>query len=530
MLIAAQRIDADVTFKLSPLQSTLFRVNDYMCLAHLRINGIALPSLCRYGKPYDIELAPYLHGGKNTLQIVIIKQARYPTAFDIYPSPHDPVLLWVGLTAILLIASCAFELFRTSIGREQYWLTNIFALGMSLRVVYVFVTVFWLRSYDMDGHFEYIRFMLSHFSVPPATLGWETHQPPLYYLITAVLLGISHLAAWSDTQSWDFTQQLSLWLSVASLGVSMWIGTLLFRKESEWRELLIFGTMMAAFPLMIEFSSRINNDILSLFLAVNFLGCLLLWWRDPTLRRLLIASLVISLGFLTKANAYLFIPILWVCISLRPDVRFKKKLQMIALSAVVIATVSGWLLALRYFQHDFIRLFTYGNGMHFSMNVPTTWKTFLLFNPLHVLLQPYVDTRVDATGRAFFWVFFFKSSLFGEFTFPVPLLISRIVAGLTMGTVGLCIIGFFHACRRRSEFIIPMVVTTTVLLAGAIAYRGLHPSAGNQDFRFSILLLLPLAWLALQAKIPGRFGQAVTQSWIVATIISYVTFIVMLVV
>jgi hypothetical protein len=49
-----------------------------------------------------------------------------------------------------------------------------------------------------------------------------------------------------------------------------------------------------------------------------------------------------------------------------------------------------------------------------------------------------------------------------------------------------------------SEYAIPMAILAVSLLAGASLYRTLFPFAPNQDFRFSVLFIVPAAYYVLR--------------------------------
>ena len=54
-------------------------------------------------------------------------------------------------------------------------------------------------GFDTDGHVEYIRMIEERDALPTAADGWETHQPPLFYLAGAFLLKVTRTSLPSET-------------------------------------------------------------------------------------------------------------------------------------------------------------------------------------------------------------------------------------------------------------------------------------------------------------------------------------------
>ncbi len=98
-------------------------------------------------------------------------------------SPWDKIslaTLFVILLAIFLTLFAVWQIFLPRVdGREVAVLYG----GFALQAVYLSGTPCFLRSYDVEGHIQYINYVASHFALPGQQSGWETYQPPLYYRI-----------------------------------------------------------------------------------------------------------------------------------------------------------------------------------------------------------------------------------------------------------------------------------------------------------------------------------------------------------
>lgn len=510
-------LEAWITLHSYPFQPRVLHILGDDCLSKLEINGnnIPLPAGCAYPVLIggNLFLDPYLRAGKNKIHVEVSDTHGGQIGFRIDTSPGDLILIALRAILRVLILGWLLSIFHRTILRRSSALTVLLGGAFALRVMYVSVTSYLIRSHDAPDHALYIEYVLHHWTLPPAAGAWEYHQAPLYYFLMAAVMRASVLVHHTLSGALGAVQQWSLFLSGCTLGAAAWVGEELFGTRVDRRHVLFLATI-AFFPVLILFSSRINNDVLYQTVAFLFLGCLLSWWNKGDRKWLLITSIAIALGFLTKANAYLFAPILWICIVLRPGLRRKKKIAWIALSAAVVLALTGWLLILRYLENDYGRLFAPGDGMNPAFALKTSLVSFLVFHPADILELPFANA---ASGREWFWMFFFKTALFGEFSYrPDLFLPARILAVLGMGSVLIAFAGWIRMVQKRDMFLIPLTVTFLIILAGALLYRMLHPSVPNQDFRFSILLIPILAATAVFAADVSGWTGKLARAWLLA--------------
>jgi len=520
---AYQTLEAWGTLEIFPLQSTHFTVIGDDCLAQLNVNGVRVinTSECKYNQHDPIlELGPYLHPGVNDIHIVARDIRGQKIGFSFIASSTRPLIQILRFLIALFPVVWLGTIVHRTIGRTMPEIAEIMYVGLILRLLYMFITPYAVRGYDTSAHIQYIEFVTEHWSVPLASRGWQFHQGPLYYFFTAPLLYISMLFDNTKMIGMQLIQNTSMMMSCLSVFGIAWCGTILFSPTTERRSLFLFTAFVALFPGTLMFASRISNDVLYHLIAITFLGTLLYWWRNGKTRWLSLSAFVIGLGFLTKANTYLFLPILWICAIFRPNTSLTLRIRWIAISGIIVTMMSGWLLAKRYQERDFLRLMAPGNGMHQTLNVATTPATFLTFNPFDIISKPYFNPYDDSSGRQYFWMSFFKTSLFGEFSYPTKMiLLSRILATLLLGCVLMSFIGIVQSIRRQEDFLIPLLVTLIIIVEGSIGYRALHASASNQDFRFSILVLPVLAFFAIKgAESQGFIGQLM-RAWLQAFVV-----------
>lgn len=519
------------TVYLYPFQSTKFSVRGDDCLTNFDVNGtpVIFAPKCSAGAPKStVGLKNYLQQGKNDLHFRIKDVYGGSIGLSIVPSAENLVIFILRLLQLFIPFFWLAVIVRRSLGSRYRDLNRILVAGFLLRFLYVAATAYNVRNHDVDAHIEYIQFVSQFWTVPPAAHGWEFHQGPLYYFLTAPLLSLSTLLGHSKEIGYQWIQNLSLLLSCMTLTAIAWCGSVLFDREQERRSLLLFTALMAFFPGLIMFASRINNDILFQLIAYTFLGSLLVWWKNGSRQWLIITSIVIGLGFLTKANAYLFAPVLLICIVFRSGTDTKSKFRQIAIACGIVVLMAGWLMIIRYMEHDFSRLFLRGDGMNPALRITQSWRNYMTFLPWSIVQSPYVYLPSTMIERGYFWMFFFRTSLFGEFIFSgdTIVFVSRVMVLLAMGMLITVASGLYQRIRQYDAYVIPLIVCLIIVLESAIAYVILHPSAPNQDFRFSLLILPILGYFAVSGSSGNGILPKILRAWLWSFVIVSIAFIV----
>ena len=139
-----------------------------------------------------------------------------------------------------------------------------------------------------------------------------------------------------------------------------------------------------------------------------------------------------------------------------------------------------------------------------------------MFDPVQVARLPFNNTWSDEYRRQYFWEFFFKSSFIGEFRFPELTLLASMLMIAAMLCLPLLLLGIVSDLRHRFVAILPVSLSTLALLGAAIAYPAFFAYAPNQDFRFSIPLILPITYYIVRGArtVPKRI-RVVAQALIV---------------
>lgn len=474
------------------------------CLQTLTVNGKNVSSpvipFCDYQYGRILDLGSYLHPGDNLVELTI-KNSAGPGGFSFRPVPSDPIVFLPALIGVLFFVLVGF-LFIFS---AHFWDARSAALilfGAALRAVYVLCTSFSTRAYDWLGHFEYISYVAQHWRIPAAIRGWEFHQPPLYYLLSAAeidLFRIAHLPQWMEIA---LLQWSSLCISIVTLVVAAWIAFLLFpaKKQTGNRRMLI--GLFAVLPAVVFFASRINNDILYLLVGSLFLALLLRWWESPTRKRWFLLSCVLGLGLLTKNNTAVFVPITLLCLLVQKSLSVREKVAMGAASLSIIVLLAGWLPVLRFLVENDTSASFVGN-MHtlsHSFFLSNSVDQFANFSPLRIVESPYANTYRDVPPR-YFWEFFFRSALIGEFNLGTGVLpFARVLAAFALMLLPLLLVGVWRTLHIQAVRTLPLWLTAIGVLGAHVFLRLIVPSSTFQDFRYSAVLVFPVIYFILRGR------------------------------
>ncbi|HEX2619861.1 MAG TPA: glycosyltransferase family 39 protein, partial [Phototrophicaceae bacterium] len=256
-------------------------------------------------------------------------------------------------------------------------------------VLYYANTVPLLESSDEGAHFLYIHNLLVDRALPvidnresiaeqpdPAKrFAVESHQPPLYYLIGAVLISPTQR---SDIDTYFQPNPLiffrgimqdnaNVWLhtlapTTGDTGTAIWIlrlyslalsvGTLLLIYRSARLALntqsLALASMLlvACIPTFINIGGSVNNDnLVTLLYTAGVYWSLRTWRYGIRPRDIAIISLILAAIALTKINGLTLFPVTYLALIIGVQRRrypLKRALQVIAVSLIATAILAGW--------------------------------------------------------------------------------------------------------------------------------------------------------------------------------------------
>lgn len=477
-------------------QPTTYKIKPDDCIEFLTINGKNVSPVqakyCDYtvyGRPLD--LSPYLTKGENTF-VFRLRDTGGKAGIRITPQYTSLSFMLLDQGALILTILYALALLwpviRTSPVRPL-WMIGIG--GTMLRLFYFVVTPYTVRGQDMQAHLDYITYVALHWTIPPASDGWEFHQAPLYYFLSALWMKAGQLLHLSKETIPRMIQFQSFLFSIAALAAGIWIGTLLFaRKEKLERRL--FACLIASFPSLIYHSVSINNNSLYILLVFLLIALLIRWWKKPTPRSWYLLICLLALTFVTRVSTLVFVLVIGFSLLFHDSLPWKRKFRQSLFAVLLFILLAGWLPVIRFgFEKNPTNSLTFSSqSMNSKLAVSTDAATFLTFNPIRVLRSPYANPWKDTTPREYFWEYFFRSAFFGEFSYPAEL---RAVAVLVLACALLLLpflaFGLVKLTLRYSHQVFPLGLTVIFVLGSHFFYRIFAPYSANQDFRFSLAMV-----------------------------------------
>ncbi len=500
-------------------------------LTALSINGQAVPlegvrpgglSDWRYG--FDIDLSPWLHRGDNQLEFVVDNYAWYGS-LGLDPRPGwRSLLLAAALLPWLLALARAFRLSR--------WQTALLGAALLVLCCYWEATPWTLRNYDVKrfgetGHLGYVEYVATHLALPSPGQGWEYYQPPLYYIGGAL---VWRWAQWLGLPEAQALQALALALWLVFLAASMATLRLALRRSPA-----VLGVASAAlllWPAGIIHGLRIGNDPPLYAAAAAATWFMFRWWRGGRRRHLLAMAACIALALLCKGSALALPAAAAALIALRllRAGGWRQARHWIDAGAATALMTAGLLLSLGrnfyYWRHGEISNWLIGNigSLDADLRVPNQLRYFLPLDIPVFLSTPWLDTRVDATGRANFWNFLLRSALSGEFSFEGTL--HRVIA-IIWGVVLLWLLALLlmrAAALRWSAATLwreaPWIVLSALWLLSVVAARINYPFSCESDFRFILPVLLPFI---IACGRGGRVAQTLLLSMALSSTLFFIT-------
>jgi hypothetical protein len=387
-------------------------------------------------------------------------------------------------------------------------------------VLYFLNTPFGMRTHDVGGHLQYIEYLVNNHSIPAIHYGWQTYQPPLYYLVAAFFYKLLNLAGITQTdQIWRSVQFLSLLMYMGFLGVTLQIVKNVISKlpnrlnpdDPDSKSPTVFlapgdprlsigyliFTLITFWPSGIIHSARIGNDVLFYLFYALGLAYLIKWWDDNSNRSVYSSFLFITLAFITKADAlvlYLVFGTVYLIKFFKDAGKQKYLVKTAILGGIFIVGFGitfGRMVALRLNN---------GSNDHFvvanasslqGVAVGNTPKNYLSFDLLSFVTEPYVNPFEDKGGRQYFWNYLFKTGLIGEFWYNNPihciLTILLSVSFLLMLLYTIVSLIVFHSYLKGQ---LVLALNAIFLLIAAIAFRISIPAACSNDFRYILPIVI----------------------------------------
>lgn len=481
-------------FNLGSLSNKVINIIADDCIEQLFINNQevsvqTLPSRCDWRIGSSFELSNLLKAKNNTVNIhfsnggglgglKVNGESRLHNKYFLYLIILPISFLWFFFVCM------------------QFRLANseflFLAAGLTLKLIYFSYTGYWERSHDLmgSGHMGYIEYVSKHWLPPNPYSGWEYHQPPLYYYFAAVFHRISQFTGAVDRH--EFLQLFSLLCS--SLTALFCVVTIKLLLKSDRAKGV--GTALIAFsPVHIIHSVRIGNDTFTwLCSTIAFYLCMkFLKSRSGSI--LISSSAASAVSMLSKYSA---LPNIAMSILLC-GWQFRGKLKNYAVVALLLLACGMSIFLFR--QIDTIQtghrdLISNPAALVRQMSNIAVKNNFANYTQLDFnafLLEPFLDTEKDKTGRQYFWNVLLRSAISGEFLIPgkSAVIAAKLLAVTLLMLIVMFIGGALLGWRENKEWMAwgTFYLFTCILSIAMLRYR--VPVCTSGDFRYIGSAILP---------------------------------------
>jgi hypothetical protein len=528
-----------------------------------------------------VDFDSYLHEGKNELLFRIADHGgRYGMDFRGAGLLHSHVRIAALTLCILLVLALVFWVLRRF--RIDRVLIILILLALAWQLVSLGVRDYQKYGHDLyegnKGHINYIQYIADKGKLPPAH-GWSYYHPPLYYIFGA--------GVWSFAKFLDLADPFKP-LQLLSL-VFYWIFlTYALRLLSQFvKQPWIYraaAALLLFWPAGSLCAIRITNDALlyPLFMMTLFYGHR--WFVGEKPRDLLLASICCGMGFFAKISIFPLGVILGCLVLWRLYKKCATLPLRYALAAIFILTggfffsaVDKWVYEIKA-NHSKWYMAPFSNLSVIRMNeqlyveknkvidfiVPDTKAWFDV-----PYISPFRDSRY-APGNDNFWNYVLKTSLFGQFSYPVPFrekFLAPFMNGVFIFLFALMCYGLPMFWRRRQAPYMPLwgssldidnipkerireigrslgearanskqydfrfvLVVTAVFLLLVAATRIIHATPTQIEFRY-IMSLMPVMVVAVAAgliRLAARerrwlfiFGNVIVFCFALASLVFY---------
>ncbi|MGL1902771.1 MAG: glycosyltransferase family 39 protein [Fibrobacterales bacterium] len=506
-----------LTFDYSPslLSSDLFKIIPDDKLVGMRVNGESVDlthlnkaQLNDWHNGFLYDFGPYLTSEVNSIEIVITNKGGqggvtvYPN-YSVIERIAAFTLYSIGIWLFIYAALSYFAFSKSEM--------ILFGIGIAVLVWYLIYTPLIVRIFDVyegGGHRDYIFYLIDNLAFPHPAKGWEYHQPPLYYLIGAVVAFVStHLF----TVDWHVPMRLISLLMFVLFQLVSYLTVRELIKSPLLRKVLLCVILL--WPSGIIHSIRIGNDMpMYLFTVLGFY-LIVRWWRSHKKIYFNWALVCLFLSMVSKSSGVIlggvFAGLLLIQLIRKNRKQFIKP-ALLSLVVVIIAAgvnIGDNIYFAQEEKSDWL-LLNVGNSINKKLKVDNGIVNYIYLDIPTFVSQPYTSTWFDWGGRQYFWNFFLKSSLFSEYQFRSPF---HMVVGGVLGVLLLIMLLMpFWGIRKLSIARIykeaPALLLVLSSLGALLAYRIKAPVSCNTDFRYIYPVLIGAVLLY------GRMVQLQTQT------------------
>jgi hypothetical protein len=508
-------------------QLTKFNFVPQGCVEYISVSGIDITrellnlSRCDWRNGFFLDLEKHLKVGLNELRLRL-KDSHGNGEIQIAAKVWETAKMKIGIL-VMGLSSLAFILpFFSWLGLNKS--SCLFSL---LSIALICFVAIYTGPYRFDNDtvstVTYIQYLFQKRQLPGYYEIFLGFHPPLYYVLSALVYALA-FEIWPgeplDVVRWFSLGCFSIFLIFSCLLIQR----LVTHKYSQIIALALF----TSWPLGCFISGRLNNEILMYCFAAIALNFLWTWLITSNQRTFIYGCIAIALACCSKASALSLWAIVvsifvWKLSSkeYRRSLFHKPLIYLITVCCCIALSIAnlgrGW--SENYTRSQSLPLLI---GNKLSANVPHVMVNnsaahLFTFNLKYFLTAPYYDISSDLSGRQYFLNSYFKSALFGSFSFSpqiLPIISAVVFLCLIVFTFGDTIAQLWIKRFLAVEDFFITIVITTFFLASFFIRLYTDGNAVSQEFRYGY------PCITLFCAGVGRLSQRYNHSRTITTIIS----------
>ncbi len=219
-----------------------------------------------------------------------------------------PCLLVLGILAVVTVYLAAKRKLT-----EGAAVLLIFASSLALKIDYVYYTSCYMRQQDTllfdypMGHLGYIGYLFYNHHLPDfdTRTAWSFSHPPLHHAVSAIWVKISMKLGMDIDMAIENIQMLTLFYSC---GILLFLYLILKELDIRGRALYAILLIAAFHPTFILMSGSVNNDVLSVMFLTGALLYTIRWYKDSSMKNILVLALMIGFAMMSKVSTGLIAP------------------------------------------------------------------------------------------------------------------------------------------------------------------------------------------------------------------------------
>ena len=314
-------------------------------------------------------------------------------------------------------------------------------ISLLLKIVYGIMVQFNISAHDLWdvsdwnnitlGNLGYIQY-LYQFKALPDFFDGQFYHPPLFYILSSVIMGIVYGPTGNVELAFDVIQEFNL---VISFLVSLYCYRFLRLFDVKGIRLVAGTAFFAGLPLLYNMGGCLNNDCLMTLLCLMTIFYVLKWEKRYEWTDIIKAALCMGLSMFTKTSAGLIAPgiaLFFLYKLVKPGKEKRRKtifFQYVTFGIISVPIGLFWLIRQNIragMPFDYIMPLFSKEDEAAALTSASVWQR-LGIPTWYQMTSPFPDYE-DFRNSTNIWGQFIQTTLFDEGIFNYSVVIFRIIA------------------------------------------------------------------------------------------------------